>query len=78
MKLKHALLAAALAAAPLVSASPSTAGVVAVGVGMHPGHYCGWHHACWRYRWRGGYYNYYWHGRYWRDRYTCRHHWCYR
>jgi len=76
MKLKSVFVAAALALAPLVSAAPSSAVVVEVGVG-HPGHYC-WHHACYRYRWHGGYYNYYWHGRYWHERYMCRRHWCYR
>jgi hypothetical protein len=56
MKLKHALAAAVLAFAPIVSAAPSSS-AVGVAVGVHPGHYC-WRHACWRYRWHGGYYNY--------------------
>jgi hypothetical protein len=83
MKLKHALLAAGLALAPLVTASSSPAYVV---VAVRPGHYY-YHGAYWRYRWNGGYYNYYWnggyynyywHGRYWRGRYRCGPVWCYR
>ena len=77
MQLKHALLAAVLAVAPLAAVAPASAVVVGVRIGG-PGHYCGWHHRCWAYRWHGGYYNYYWHGRYYRDRRRCTHHWCYR
>lgn len=77
MKFKGLLLAAVLAAVPLVgTTAPSSAVVIAVGV--RPGHWCGWHHACWRYRWHGGYYNYYWHNRYWRSRWRCGPRWCYR
>ena len=77
MKFKCAFLAAAVAFAPLAAATSTPAAIV-VGIGVHPGHYCGWHGHCWRYRWHGGYYNYYWHGRYWRDRWSCHRHWCYR
>lgn len=79
MHLKQAVLAAALALAPLTAVEPASAVVVGVHIGPgHSGHYCGWHHACWRYRWHGGYYNYFSHGRYWRSRYHCHHGWCYR
>lgn len=79
MHLKQAVLAAALALTPLTAVEPASAVVVGVAVGVPaPGHYCGWHRACWRYRWQGGYYNYYWHGRYWRYRSHCHRGWCYR
>jgi hypothetical protein len=79
MQLKHAVLAGALAVATLAVAAPASAVVVGVSVGVPaPGHYCGWRHRCWAYRWHGGYYNYYWRGRYWHDRWRCRRGWCYR
>lgn len=77
MKLKTLFLAATLAAVPLVSV-PTSSSAVVIAVGVRPGHYCGWRHACWRYRWHGEYYNYYWHGRYWRSRWHCGPRWCYR
>jgi hypothetical protein len=79
MHLKQAVLAVALALTPLIAVEPASAVVVGLSVGVPaPGHYCGWHHACWRYRWHGGYYNYYWHGRYWQSRRHCHRGWCYR
>ncbi len=77
MRFLKAAAVASLALMPLSQTAPASAAVV-VGIGVAPGHYCGWHHACWRYRWHGGYYNYYWHGRYWQHRWHCGPRWCYR
>ena len=76
MKFKTLLLAAALAAVPLVSATETSSALV-VKVGVHPGHHY-WHGRHWRYHWHGGYYDYYWHNRYWRSRWRCGPRWCYR
>lgn len=83
MRFLKACVVAAVAFLPVAASVSADAGV-SVGIsigGPARGHYCGYRHRCWPYRWHGGYYNYYYGGRYWRERYWCdRHHhrWCYR